>query len=516
MSEDLKPRVRVTTAGFTRKIIPPKPPAAFRTVALYEAAGGGKRAESWSKAGNYGPVSLLGRSLDTLRNRCRFECRNNPTASRVVDFIVGKVVGNGLRPSLRAGIEDPAFNRLVEDWMEQCDADEVSDFYGLQELVMRNTVTAGDACARFRERDPVEDAHLAVPMQIQLVPGEMLPSIDPTGESVSGIIFKGPGRRSAYKFLKQHPGERLNGAAVEAGFSYVPAEKVAHVFWQRDIGQVRGEPWLVRGLIPLHDLDAYQDAELVRKKMAAMPVFWIQTPVDTQRPQGPASYAEDGTPLDAEGNAWVAEDPVELMPDLQPGAVVPVPPGYQVNPSLPADVGGQYDVFVRRQLQRVCQAVSVPYELVTGDTPSGANERMMRVRIHDFYSLVRQWRRMLVRSFCQPAWRSFVQAAYDSGKWTPVSGYTIEDYKRVDWIGEPPAHTHPEQEVNAELLAVRGRLKSRSQVIRERGGDPEQVFRQIADEHRLAADLGIRLEDDPDLEMTVEDDPDPPASPATE
>jgi capsid protein len=35
-------------------------------------------------------------------------------------------------------------------------------------------------------------------------------------------------------------------------------------------GQIRGEPWLARALVKLNELDQYDDAELVRKKTAAM------------------------------------------------------------------------------------------------------------------------------------------------------------------------------------------------------------------------------------------------------
>lgn len=35
-------------------------------------------------------------------------------------------------------------------------------------------------------------------------------------------------------------------------------------------GQIRGEPWLSRALVKLNELDQYDDAELVRKKTAAM------------------------------------------------------------------------------------------------------------------------------------------------------------------------------------------------------------------------------------------------------
>lgn len=495
-----KPRVRVTTSGYTRPVVP-QPPVAFRA-SVYEAAGAGPRSSSWQQAGQTGPVSLLQRSLDTLRNRARYQVNNDPIASRVVDFIVGSVIGNGLRPMLKAGLADPAFISAQAAFWEQCDADGILDFDGLTRVLAYETVTGGECFARLRPRDPALDPGLVVPLQVQLLPGEMLPTKDHTLESVSGIMLDGVGRRRRYKFFTRHPGELLfNSTSLAAlTYDYVDAQNVCHVFIKRQSGQIRGEPWLTRGLIAMHDLDAYQDAELVRKKMAAMPVFFIETPTDLNKQPGPAGVSdgtdghEEGTPLNADGTPWVQEDPVAVMPQLAPGAVIPVAPGWKVNPSIPADVGPQYDMFVRRQMQRICAAANVPYELISGDTPPGTNERMMRLRVQTYYQMVRQWRAMIIRQFCRPVWNRMIDALVANG-WTPTDG-TVEDYRRVEWIGDAVPQTHPVQDVQADIMAVRAGFKTRAQVIRERGGDPTRILEQRAAECAASDELGLVFDSD--------------------
>jgi lambda family phage portal protein len=423
-------------------------------------------------------------------------------ASRVVDFLEGSTVGNGLRPMLRAGFADPKFLAAQEAFFEQCDADEVLNFDGLLRVVFREVVAGGECFVRMRERDmdAPENRHLVAPLQLQAIPGEMVPTNDHTLETVCGIKTNGLGRRIAYKFYNKHPGEFLMNNPAAPTLSFVPSSSVCHVFRKGEPGQIRGEPWLVRGLIALHDLDAYQDAELVRKKMAAMPVFFIETPTDLNKQPGPAGVSDgtdgnpEGTPLDTEGNVWIQEDPIAIMPELKPGGVVPVAPGWKVNPSIPADVGPNYDVFVRRQLQRICAGVNVPYELVTGDTPVGANERMMRIRVQAYYQLVRQWRAMLVRQFCTPVWNRFIDALVSNG-WQPTDG-TVDDYRRVEWIGDPVPQTHPTQDVQADIMAVRAGFKTRAQVIRERGGDPDRMLAQRAAECAASDELGIFFDSD--------------------
>jgi capsid protein len=50
----------------------------------------------------------------------------------------------------------------------------------------------------------------------------------------------------------------------------VPANDVLHIYKPLRPGQIRGEPWLSNILLKLYELDQYDDAELVRKKTAAM------------------------------------------------------------------------------------------------------------------------------------------------------------------------------------------------------------------------------------------------------
>jgi len=497
-----KPRVR-----FKKKVLAPAP-AVPGFSAKYDAAGTGRRAKNWENATGEGPVTALSRDHDTIRKRCRHEFQNNPYGGRIADVVSGATVGEGIKPNFRKlGDEAEQIQAWWDQWAEQVDADGVADFYSMQDLASREFFAAGEVFFRKRRRaiarDPNnmtprerQDAHLVAPLQLQMLPGEMVPTNDHLNGAKSGIVFKGPGRRSAYRFLREHPGEYVSmNAADKVTADEIPAEDVMHVFKPSRVGAIRGEPWLVRGLIPLNELDAYYDAALVRHKLNAMVTWWVETPNAGGSEDAPASYDDEGNPLDAEGNLWEPQDPVDLLPEVQPGAVLPLPPGYKANASAPQEVGGQFDVFTKRQMQRICSAVSVPYELVSEDT-SDTNERMLRVKLLQFYRNVKQWRGMLISRFCRPAFKAFLEALEASGKWSPAPGKTIDDYVRaVSWVGEPTIHIYPKQEIETDILAIANVLKSPSQVIIERGGDPDTVFEQWAADMEKMRDLGIAPED---------------------
>lgn len=480
------PRVRVKTR---------KPVAARPNIrASYEAARNDRRADLWKHASGVGPETSGRMYFEKLRNRSRYEAKNHPVASRIVDVLVAETIGSGLRPHI---VGDENLEKKWDQWAQECDADGVQDFYGLEALIFRDQIIGGDAFGRGRPRR-LSDG-LTVPMQIQLLPGEFCP-YDTTflQNSKSGILFSGPGQRSAYAFHKIHPGEV--GAGFNANdFSIVPASSVAHVFSQREIGQIRGEPWLTRAIIKIAELDQFTDAELIRKKMTAMIAFFVEMPQD-ENAIILQEEDENGNLIDVDAMGNPIDDPFDLLPEVEPGATLPLPAGAKITQTQTADVGGTFDPFIRQVMREICAAVSVPYELITNDW-SGVNDRLARVSLLKFYQQVKQWRQMMVRQFCRPMWRQFLNAAYESGAWTPPEGKTVADFMNVEWIGDPFPHIHPVQDVQADAAAVKAGFKTRSQVIRERGGSPETVREERAAE--LAADdaAGIVNDTDPRIEL---------------
>ena len=121
---------------------------------------------------------------------------------------------------------------------------------------------------RLRERR-VEDG-LPVPLQLQVLEADHLDSgkteeLRDGGFVLQGIEFDALGRRRAYWLYPTHPGDG-RGALVS---HRVPADRVLHLFERLRPGQVRGVPWFAPVMLKLRDLDGYDEAELVRKKIEA-------------------------------------------------------------------------------------------------------------------------------------------------------------------------------------------------------------------------------------------------------
>src|SRR5690606_37645427 len=198
-----------------------------------------------------------------------------------------------------------------------------------------------------------------VGLQLQLLEPEHLPATLnrelADGHVVrAGIEFDRLGRRTAYHLYRSHPGDGMLAPMSGTGGMdtvRVPASEIIHLFRPLRPGQIRGEPWLARALVKLNELDQYDDAELVRKKTAAMFAGFITrlAPEDNLMGEGLA---------DANGVS---------LAGLEPGTMQLLEPGEDVKFSQPAEVGASYAEFLRVQLGAGGAAMGVTYELHTGD-----------------------------------------------------------------------------------------------------------------------------------------------------
>jgi capsid protein len=125
----------------------------------------------------------------------------------------------------------------------------------------------------------------------------------------------------------------------------VPAFEIVHIIDPVDAGQLRGVSRFAAGIVKLFLLDQYDDAELDRKKVAAMHALFITTPAPAE-------------PLDA---AEGRDEHDERTLDLQPGQITMLEPGEEVQTSAPADSGQTYEPFQYRTLLQVSAAFGVPY-----------------------------------------------------------------------------------------------------------------------------------------------------------
>ncbi len=428
--------------------------------------------------------------------RSRYLCANNSYASSAKEEFIAYMVGTGIVPSSLVENETlrAAINSTFAEWSEVCDADAITDFYGLQALIAGELFEGGELFVRFRPRRP-EDG-LKVPLQIQLLPTEMLPTdynlvLGNRARIECGIQFSPIGQRQGYWFYTQHPGEMFFMNNVSTDKTFVPADQVLHLYRPMRAGQIRGVPMTLAGMTTLAMLDLYDDAELERKRLAALFGAFVTKGLSNQDSDDSSPIAT--APAQQYGPAANGQQSFAM----EPGATVELDWGQDVKFAEPADVGGNYEVFQKRQLLKIAAGFQSTYHGLTGDT-GGANFSSMRADQLRYRRRIEAMQfHIMIYQFCRRVWNRWMDEAVlaDAIEGMSATDYLAQkaDMQKVKWTPPKWDWVNPVQDIAAEKMAVDSGFKSRSDVIEAQGEDPAATDQRIADDQARAEKLGIKF-----------------------
>ncbi len=258
----------------------------------------------------------------------------------------------------------------------------------------------------------------------------------------------------------------------------VPAADVLHIYRPIDAGQIRGLPHIAPAMVRLFLLDQYDDAELDRKKTAAMFAGFITKTAPEEPMMGEAEADLDGA----------------AIASLEPGTMQVLLPGEDVKFSSPADVGGGYEAFQYRTLLSIAASVGLPYHLVTGDVRQ-ANYSSLRAELVEFRRRIGQLQHgVIAHQLCRPIWRHWLETAVLSGALDlsdPVAARPVQWIPpRWDWVD-------PLKDIQAQVLAMEAGITSRRKVVEATGYDVEEVDRENAADAKRVADLGLSYRTSP-------------------
>ena len=443
----------------------------------YEGARKGRRTEGWYAHGTSADAESQA-VVGTLRDRARDLVRNNPYAAAACDVKVTETIGAGI-------VAEIPTQRLRDIWNrfgDECDADGKSDLYGLQALVERCRFEAGECLVRFvpRELSAREAAAGVIPMRLRVLEPDYL---DQSKDGVIegrlcryGIEYDGAGLPSAYWLYDEHPGDASMSSLRRSGLvsRRVSAADVLHVFRRLRPGQTRGVTEFAPVILRMRDLDDYDDAEVMRKKIEAVLAAFVTSPTGGASPIGPVS-------TDATGR----------IEKLFPGMVSYLKPGEGITFSDPKASGGYAD-FQRFGLRAIATGTGIPYELMTGDL-SQVNYSSYRAGLIRFRRRLEQDQyQILVPMLCAPIWRRVLEDA------RAVLGQpTLGERTRIEWTPPRFELVDPLKETQAEIEAIQAGLDTWPEVVRRRGWVAEEQLDMIEQWQKKLTTRGIVLTSDP-------------------
>lgn len=412
----------------------------------------------------------------TLRTRSRSLEQNVPYIAQGLRSLVAAVVGTGITPNW-TGPEGEKFNAAWAAMAPLLDADGRLDVYGMQSAAYKAMERDGEVLVRIRPRR-VSDG-LLVPIQFQLLEIDWLDSLKTQSNGddavVNGIQYDYLGRVTGYWLFDQHPGEMVSFRSRKSQSSFVPADKIIHLFTPDRPGQGRGFPRVAPVVARVRDLQLYEDAELQRKN--------LESRLSVIASGDPATMADGPPDLNPGADQQSIAQRTGELGQLASGGITRVPDGMNLTMVEPKAAPG-YVEYVKFNLHLIAAGFGVTYEMMTGDG-SDTNFSSARGLTLNFRreAEVTQWN-LLIPKLCDRMCRAFADACELAGV-VKKADYKIE-HATPKWD-----YVNPAQDVRADMDEIGGGLSSFSEKLRRRGYKPETVFNELAADIKRLRELGI-------------------------
>lgn len=414
------------------------------------------------------PDATMTGAGDKLRAWARDLDENHDLAIGILDTLVNNIVGPGvtIEPAVTRKNGNPVENvntQIRDLWTEWTRAPEVTGelpFGEVQRLMCRAWLRDGEGLAQHvRGTNPRIRYPTRVPYSLELIEADFLP-FDYNDDSrgiVHGVQKDQWGRPVGYFLYKSHPGNSITGLMIGGrDTKRVDADNLLHVKFTRRFRQTRGVS-IFHGIAHrLDDLKDYEEAERIAARVSAAFTGYIKKSADN------AVTASD---LTDDGDRSFEMSPGMVFENLLPGEEIGTIASNRPNPNL--------ENFRNAMLRAAAAGTGTGYSSISRDF--GGTYSSQRQELVESMPAYKRMRDYFVERFLRPVYREFINANIDAGLLRVPAN--VDPYA-VEFIGAGMPWIDPKKEIEADALAVENGFKSRTQVIRERGGDPRLVDQQ--------------------------------------
>jgi lambda family phage portal protein len=462
---------------FGKRALPASPAPRKRG---YQGAQVGRLTASWA-ASNLSADEEIKRSLRLLRARCRERRRNDDYAKRFIGLVKRNVIGStGIQLQNKArdmdGTLDKRANDIIEDrfkrWGKKgsCDVTGRLSWIDACNLYVETLAIDGEVLVRLVgnwNRNPDRFA-------IQFLDSDLLDE-DYNAELSNGhrirmgVEIDDWGRAAAYHLLSAHPSESYVRGTRR--YIRVPASEIIHDFLPERVNQNRGVPWMASPLLRMHMLGGYEDAEITAARIGASKMGFF-------------TRADDGEGYEGEEDSDGA-----ITMDAQPGSFEQLPAGVKLESWDPDHPNANFGTFVKSTLRGIASGLDVSYNALANDL-EGVNYSSIRAGVQEDREAWKALQAHIIESFCAPVFTAWLNSGLMGGS-IGLPPNKIEKFDAAEWQGRRWDWVDPKKEQDAHSDAVNNRFKSRSQIIRESGRDPDEVWEEIAQEEAKLRSLGI-------------------------
>jgi lambda family phage portal protein len=391
--------------------------------------------------------------------------------NRALDNIVGSVFD--FVPSTG----DPELDKVAKSFITKrmtkkvCDASGQFDFSSLLKIALRGVWNDGASVLTQRKNG-----------SMLAFEADQLESPNQVGQNgsarriVNGIELNKLNRHIAY-WIRQRETRGDFGAGIHAASNSkrISSSRVFYPAYKTRIGQTSGVPFLASILKRHNKINNYLDYESVAAEINAMLAWQIKR-------------SDTGVPTPGnEANTDTAST-YDRVEKIEPGMLFDLDPGESVEMVGSQRPGDNFEPYLINCLRIIGVGIGMPLELIMLDF-SRTNYSSARASLGEARRMFRVWQKFAGTEICLP-WHT----------WQITRGIALGELParpelfntRIQW----PAweYIEPVKEATGNRISMEDNVKSPSEVIRERGAEPIEVFQEIADDKAKMQELGIFVE----------------------
>lgn len=466
----------------------------------YDAAATGRHNQKhWRYADGKDANSAIGPSQATLRNRARYEIRNNPYAKGIVNTFADDLIGYGPRLQIKTG--DRELDRLIErefhKWIglgesidpPLCDMAgklALSDILRLAASLQQSDAGEGFILMQTdnrpsRVRRQIDRPDRGVRLRLALIEADRVVSpgmrsdgiLENGNQLVNGIEMDPFGKPVNYYVLKKHPGSTTDpGLALPGDFDIVPAENMIHLMITDRAGQTRGVPEISPSL-PL---------------FAQMRDYTLSTISAAKTASNLSATLEAGT--DNTDDRAEVED-LDLV-DIERDFMVTLPVGWKMNQFKPEQPTTTYAEFKREIINEMARPFGMPLNVAAANSSeyNYASGRLDKQPYNKNIKVRRRRIEVLAGNRIFQAW--FQEAALIPGMLKGLTPAKIAALK-VKWFWQGFEHVDPVKEAVAQDKKLKNNTTNLGIEYGEQGRDWEVELEQKAKEDIKKMELELAL-----------------------
>lgn len=266
-------------------------------------------------------------------------------------------------------------------------------------------------------------------------------------------------------FMPDYPG---NLGTKQTDRTRIPADQIIHLFRKTRPGQVRGMTWAHTAMMRLNMLNGYEEAELIGQRVGASMSAYVIPPA---------------------GDFVGRETPDDIEQEVQAGMLQSLPAGYDLKIFDPKRPGTTYGAFVKQILRGIAVGLNISYNSLSSDLESTSYSSIRSGSLEDRDG----WRsdqESLAEHLCQAVFEKWLFWNINTDELSvPTSAF--DQLSNPTWRGRGFDWVDPLKDGKADIEANNAGLKTKTEILAERGLDFEEVMKQFQHEAEVEKKLNL-------------------------